>query len=34
MSPDIANFGLIRPPFVYLGSVGLGAIKRAVRRWL
>jgi protein-S-isoprenylcysteine O-methyltransferase Ste14 len=23
---DVANFGLIRPPFVYLGSIGLGLL--------
>ncbi len=23
-APDVANFGLIRPPFVYLGSIVLG----------
>lgn len=23
---DVANFGLIRPPFVYLGSLGLGLL--------
>jgi protein-S-isoprenylcysteine O-methyltransferase Ste14 len=25
-APDVANLGLIRPPFVYLGSIGLGLI--------
>jgi protein-S-isoprenylcysteine O-methyltransferase Ste14 len=23
---DVANFGLIRPPFVYIGSIGLGLL--------
>jgi protein-S-isoprenylcysteine O-methyltransferase Ste14 len=26
VAPDVANFGLIRPPFVYLGSLGLGLV--------
>jgi protein-S-isoprenylcysteine O-methyltransferase Ste14 len=25
-APDVANFGLIRPPFVYLASIGLGLL--------
>ena len=25
-STEVANFGLIRPPFVYLGSIGLGLL--------
>jgi protein-S-isoprenylcysteine O-methyltransferase Ste14 len=25
-APDVANFGLIRPPFVYLTSIGLGLL--------
>lgn len=25
-SADVANLGLIRPPFVYLGSIGLGVL--------
>jgi len=24
--PDVANFGLVRPPFVYLGSIALGLV--------
>jgi protein-S-isoprenylcysteine O-methyltransferase Ste14 len=24
--PDVANLGLVRPPFVYLGSIALGAV--------
>ena len=24
--PDVANFGLIRPPFVYAGSIALGLV--------
>jgi len=31
MTPrEVANFGLIRPPFVYLGSVGLGLLVHLV----
>lgn len=26
MTPDVANFGLVRPPSVYLGSIGLGLL--------
>lgn len=26
---DVANFGVIRPPFVYLGSIGLGLLLRS-----
>jgi len=26
--PDVANFGLIRPPFVYAGSIALGLVFR------
>ena len=26
MTPDVANSGLIRPPSVYLGSIGLGLL--------
>src|SRR5438094_4262552 len=25
-APDVANLGLVRPPFVYLGSIALGLV--------